>query len=116
MRRNRTVKPGRGLRDFAAMQRPLALVTGVGSPTGIAAATCRALLRDGWSVAGTGWGPGAAAAVVEELAGGGRFRHRDIDLGDPAGPALAVDWAAGLAGDLDALVAAHARSLPGGVL
>jgi 3-oxoacyl-[acyl-carrier protein] reductase len=98
------------------MSSPTALVTGAGGPAGIAAATCRALLRDGWRVCATGLGGGDVEAMVEELSASGDFAWQEFDLGDPQAPAAAVSWAHRRLGRLDGLVAAHARSLPGGVL
>lgn len=99
------------------MRTQAALVTGAGSPRGIAAAVCRALVRDGWAVAATGLPAGGAfAPVIEELASSGRFVWRGFDLGDAGAAADAVAWAEAAVGPLDALVAAHARSLRGGLL
>jgi len=93
-----------------------ALVTGAGGPGGIAAAICRALLRDGWAVVATGHGPGGDA-LVAELGETGRFHWRDADLADTAQIPALFDTAEQLAGShVDALVAAHARSLRGGLL
>jgi 3-oxoacyl-[acyl-carrier protein] reductase len=105
-----------------------ALVTGVGGRSGIAAAICRALLRDGWTVTAAGWRAEASRqphagedcdgldALVDELAATGRFTWHDADLADPAGVPRLFDAAEAQAGDgVAALVAAHARSLQGGL-
>ena len=98
------------------MSSPAALVTGAGGRAGIAAAACRALLRDGWRVCATGLEGGDVAAMVDELSAHGDFAWRAADLGDPHAPADVVAWAHQRLGGLDGLVAAHARSLLGGVL
>ena len=98
------------------MSSPAALVTGAGGRATIAAATCRALLREGWRVCATGLPGGDVEAMVEELSALGDFAWRPFDFADPQAPATAVAWAQERLGDLDGLVAAHARSLRGGVL
>jgi 3-oxoacyl-[acyl-carrier protein] reductase len=102
-------------------------VTGVGGRSGIAAAVCRALLRDAWHVVASGHRADAARqphagddcdgldALVEELAGTGRFRWHDADLGQPAAAPALLDAAMEHTGHVDALVVAHARSLRGGL-
>jgi 3-oxoacyl-[acyl-carrier protein] reductase len=105
-----------------------ALVTGVGGRSGIAAAVCRALMRDGWHVVATGWRADAAKqehagddcdgldGLVAELSAQGGFAWHDADLGDPAAVPRLFDLAETQLGGVDALVAAHARSLTGGLL
>jgi 3-oxoacyl-[acyl-carrier protein] reductase len=105
-----------------------ALVTGVGGRSGIAAAICRALLRDGWNVVACGSTAYASAqawagsdcdgleSLVDELGASGRFDWRDVDLEDVAAIPALFDTAHALVGPIDALVAAHARSLNAGVM
>jgi 3-oxoacyl-[acyl-carrier protein] reductase len=99
---------------------PAALVTGATRRAGIAAAVVRALARDGWEVATTGFRPydasepwGSDTKEAEELAGAGRF-HED-DLADPAAPERALDAAEAAVGPLAALVVCHTESRLGGV-
>jgi 3-oxoacyl-[acyl-carrier protein] reductase len=104
----------------------VALVTGVGGRSGIAAAVSAALLRDGWSVFATGnrqyaheqphSGDDDLDALIAELAADGRFHWRDSDLADVASIPSLFDAAEAAFGPVDALVAAHARSLLGGLL
>jgi 3-oxoacyl-[acyl-carrier protein] reductase len=105
-----------------------AVVTGVGGRSGIGAAICRALLRDGWSVVACGWTAYAGAQpwagsdcdglepLVDELGATGRFHWRDVDLEDTGAIPALFDAAHALVGPIDALVAAHARSLNGGIM
>jgi 3-oxoacyl-[acyl-carrier protein] reductase len=100
---------------------PAALVTGATRKAGIAAAVVRALARDGWEVATTGFRPydasepwGSDTKEAEELAGPGRF-HED-DLADPAAPERVLDAAEAAVGPLAALVVCHTESRRGGVL
>lgn len=107
---------------------PTALVTGVGRRRGIGAATCRALIRDGWRVCASGWPDydrhavwtdpevDAIDGLIGELQPTGRFAWWSTDLQDPGAPAELFERAQALAGSVQALVAAHARSLRGGVL
>jgi 3-oxoacyl-[acyl-carrier protein] reductase len=104
-----------------------ALVTGVGGQSGIGAAICRALLRDGWNVFAAGNRDYASQqphggddcdgldSLVAELSASGRFHWRDTDLGDVSAIPSLFDVAEAAVGPIDALVAAHARSLTGGV-
>ena len=80
-----------------------ALVTGVGTPRGIAAAVVAALERDGWAVATTGFEPELDVTV-------------DADLADPDAAARVLDAAESAVGPLTALVNAHAHSELGGLL
>jgi 3-oxoacyl-[acyl-carrier protein] reductase len=109
------------------MQERGALVTGVGGRSGIAAAVCRALLRDGVRVVAAGWRDYASVqphagedcdgldALVAELGESGRFWWHDVDLADASAPSRLFDAAEASLGSVDALVAAHARSLRGGI-
>jgi 3-oxoacyl-[acyl-carrier protein] reductase len=99
---------------------PAALVTGATRRAGIAAAVVRALRRDGWSVATSGWRPydetepwGSEPAEAEEIAGGVFI---EADLADPVAPARVIEAAAAAVGPLTALVAVHTESRLGGVL
>lgn len=99
---------------------PAALVTGATRRAGIAAAVVRALRRDGWSVATSGWRPydasepwGSQSEEAEEI-GGGTFV--EADLSDPEAPARLVAAAQAAIGPLTALVAVHTESRPGGIL
>ena len=106
----------------------VALVTGVGGRSGIGAATCRVLLREGWGVYATGNRDYAQRQphsrddcdgldhLVSELAASGRFQWRDTDLTDVAAIPPLFDAAEAALGHIDALVVAHARSLTGGIL
>ena len=125
----------RGLADWAAAMNEKsatlprgAVVTGVGGRSGIGAAICRALLRDGWSVVACGWTAYARVqswagsdcdgleSLVDDLGTSGRFHWRDVDLEDIAAIPALFEAAHTLVGPIDALVATHARSLLGGVM
>jgi 3-oxoacyl-[acyl-carrier protein] reductase len=101
-----------------------ALVTGVSRHGGIGAAVVRALARDGWTVAATGYRPydateswGSEPDTPDELRRDGVLAawHED-DLADPAAPARVLDAAEQAVGPLTALVNVHVRSGQGGVL
>lgn len=97
-----------------------ALVTGASRAAGIAAAVARALARDGWALALTGYPAHDAREgwtsepddLADEL--GGAW-HED-DLGDPQAPARVLDAAEEAVGPLTALVNVHAHSETGGLL
>ena len=103
---------------------PAAVVTGVSRLRGIAAAVVRALARDAWTVAGTGYRPydetepwGAEADAPERLlAEGVLAAWSEDDLGDPEAPARVVAAAERSVGPLTALVIVHTESRLGGVL
>ena len=80
-----------------------ALVTGVGNPLGIAVAVVRALERDGWRVATTGFAPKLDVTV-------------EADLAEPDAAARVLDAAEAGVGDLSALVNTHTYFEPGGLL
>lgn len=99
----------------------VAVVTGVSRRAGIGFAIARRLLADGASVlvhswaahdAGQPWGadPGGVDAVLDELRAAGPVAHVEVDLADPAAPALVVQAAVDAFGGVDVLVANHARS------
>jgi 3-oxoacyl-[acyl-carrier protein] reductase len=101
-----------------------ALVTGVSRHGGIGAAVVRALARDAWTVAATGYRPydateswGSEPDTPDELRRDGVLAawHED-DLADPAAPARVLDAAEQAVGPLTALVNVHVRSGRGGVL
>jgi 3-oxoacyl-[acyl-carrier protein] reductase len=104
-----------------------ALVTGASRARGIGAACARALARDGWAVAATGWRPfdasepwGTRAEDADELvlglrALGVRADFREADLAEPDTVGRLFEWADAAVGPVDALVAAHAHSEVGGL-
>lgn len=96
-----------------------ALVTGASRTAGIAAAVARALARDGWTLALTGFPPhdrreGWCSEPEELAAELGAAFHED-DLADPAAPARILDAAEGAVGPVAALVNVHAHSETGGL-
>jgi 3-oxoacyl-[acyl-carrier protein] reductase len=101
-----------------------ALVTGVSRLGGIAAAVVRALARDGWIVAGTGYRPYDATeswgsepdAPAELLNQGVLAAWHEDDLADSSAPPRVLDAAEKAVGSLTALVNVHVRSGQGGVL
>jgi 3-oxoacyl-[acyl-carrier protein] reductase len=99
---------------------PAALVTGASRQAGIGAAVVRALRRDGWAVATTGWRAydatepwGSEPSEADEL-GDGAFV--EADLSDPAAPAHVLAAAEAALGPLTALVVCHTESRLGGIL
>jgi 3-oxoacyl-[acyl-carrier protein] reductase len=103
---------------------PAALVTGVSRLRGIAAAVARALAREGWTVAGTGYRPydatepwGGEPDAPEQLrAEGVLAAWSEDDLGDADAPARVLAAAEDAVGPLTALVIVHTESRLGGVL
>jgi 3-oxoacyl-[acyl-carrier protein] reductase len=105
-----------------------AVITGLGRRRGIAAAVCRALIRDGWKVVACGspaydreveWTDPPRDDIdgfVEELAATGRFLWRPVDLEAPEAATQLLDTAEQALAGVDALVTAHARSLSGGLV
>jgi 3-oxoacyl-[acyl-carrier protein] reductase len=102
---------------------PAALVTGVSRLSGIAAAAARAMTKDGWTVAGTGyraydetepWGaePDAPDRLLAERA---LAAWSEDDLADSDAPARVLDVAENAVGPLTALVIAHTESRTGGI-
>jgi len=108
------------------VSRPLdgrvALVTGASRRVAIGAAIARRLVTDGAAVVLHSWSPhdaeqpwgadpGGAEALVEELrSAGGRVTPAAADLADPDAPARLVEVARESFGQLDVVVANHARS------
>ena len=80
-----------------------ALVTGVGNERGIGIAVVRALERDGWSVATTGFEPELGVTV-------------EADLGNPEAVGRVLDAAEAAVGRLTALVNVHTYFEAGGLL
>jgi 3-oxoacyl-[acyl-carrier protein] reductase len=107
------------------LARRTVVVTGVGRRAGIGFAIAQRLLADGanvvahsWSEHDTRqpWGADPIPAVVAELGGiGPRLRHIEADFADPTQPAAVLDYAVSEFGAIDALIANHARSSPGGL-
>ncbi len=106
--------------------RPVALVTGVSRPQGIAVAVAERLAADGFDVACCGWtrydqrvhgGAGDVAAVLDErLSPDARHLFVDVDLEDAASiPALFDDVKSRL-GPVSVLVMAHCESVDSGLL
>ena len=100
------------------------LVTGISRLGGIAAAVVRALAREGWMVAGTGyrpydatepWGP-EPETPDKLLAEGVLAAWSEDDLGDADAPARVFAAAEQVVGPLTALVIVHTESRVGGVL
>lgn len=92
---------------------PAALLTGVGRPNGIAAATARALAADGWDL-GMHWYDEDPSHLREELDVRVAF-HRD-DLADPEAPARTFAALSAELGTFDALLLVHTRCVARGLL
>lgn len=103
---------------------PAALVTGISRRGGIAAAVARALTRQSWTVAGTGyraydetepWGadPNAPGRLLAE---GVLSAWSEDDLGDAASAERVLVSAEEAVGPLTALVIVHTESRLGGIL
>jgi 3-oxoacyl-[acyl-carrier protein] reductase len=110
------------------MPRPVALLTGLGRPVGIAAGIARTLAAEGWDLAVTAWAPAdeeifgpdsttGIDGVVDDLrAAGARVAviPADLERADAATSVLAQ--AREQLGTLDALVLSHAWDIDSGVL
>lgn len=92
---------------------PAALLTGVGRPNGIAAATARALAADGWDL-GMHWYDEDPSHLREEL--GVRIAFHQDDLADAAAPARTFAALSAELGPFDALLLVHTRCVPKGLL
>lgn len=108
--------------------RAVALVTGVSRRAGIGAAIARALARDGWDVATTGWrpydatmpwgrdsaeGPALHAALAPS---GARTVAVDADLAAVDAPARVFDAVETALGPVTALVLSHCHDVESGIL
>ncbi|GAA1566081.1 SDR family oxidoreductase [Kribbella karoonensis] len=105
------------------LERPVALVTGVGRTVGIGAGIARRLAESGWDVAFTYWTAydermtwgvqdGATAEITAELTGlGVTAVPIEADLADPAAPERIFAAAADRLGPVTALVMCHCESV-----
>lgn len=108
--------------------RPIAILTGLGRPVGIAAGIAVALAEAGWDLAVTAWSP-----ADEEVFGGGAADGIDVvlqqveragatvvsvpvDLADPQSPSQLVSTVVDQLGAPSALVLSHAWSVDSGIL
>ncbi|KOX21802.1 short-chain dehydrogenase [Saccharothrix sp. NRRL B-16348] len=116
------------LQDVEEAGRPLALVTGAGRSTGIAASVVLDLARAGWDVAFTYWTPydarkawgveeGAPGELRQKVTSlGARALAVEADLSDPAAPARLFERVEGELGNVTALVVCHCESVASGLL
>jgi 3-oxoacyl-[acyl-carrier protein] reductase len=110
------------------MDRPLALITGVGRTAGIGASIAAQLADSGWDIAFTYWTPydarmawgaeqGAAGKVAADLSGRGAASAAiEADLGEPDAAAEVFDNAEQRLGPVTALVMCHCESVDSGLL
>jgi 3-oxoacyl-[acyl-carrier protein] reductase len=108
--------------------RPVALVTGAGRTTGIAAGIAVQLAASGWDIAFTyltaydermSWGveAGATAAIERSLTSrGAAVAAVEADLTDTRSAELIFDQAEGRLGNVTALVMCHCESVDSGLL
>jgi len=112
----------------SAVQRPVALVTGVGRTVGIGAGIARRLAASGWDIAFTYWTAydermqwgvesGATAEITKELTDlGATAVPIEADLVDPAAPERIFAAAEEGLGNVTALVMCHCESVNSGIL
>ena len=110
------------------MDRPVAIVTGVGRREGIAAAIAARLAIDGWDLGITWWSAydevmpwgvaeGEVAGVVTALEDlGARVVAVEADLGDVEAPSRLFDVVEQELGPVTAMVLVHAESVNAGIL
>jgi 3-oxoacyl-[acyl-carrier protein] reductase len=110
------------------MDRPAALISGVGRPIGIGAGIARTLSALGWNLALTYWPaydqrmpwgaqPDELHALKEELAiSGVRIVALPVDLEDPDEAAKVVRAAVAEVGPLSGLILSHCESVASGIL
>jgi 3-oxoacyl-[acyl-carrier protein] reductase len=110
------------------VERPLALVTGVGRSVGIAAAIAQRLADDGWDIAFTYWDAyedrmpwgrdePSHRRIAEGLrAAGARVESVAADLEDPRTPEQVFSRITQAIGPARALVLCHAESVDSGIL
>jgi 3-oxoacyl-[acyl-carrier protein] reductase len=110
------------------VQRPVALVTGVGREVGIAAGIVGRLASDGWDIAMTYWSEydarppwGERAGTVSAIESAARDRGARVfaveaDLTDVTAPTALFDATEAALGPVTALVLAHAEDIESGIL
>lgn len=110
------------------MDRPVAIVTGVGRRDGIAAAIAARLAIDGWDLGVTWWSPydqrmpwGVAEGEVADMVTalerlGAKVVAIQADLGDVESPSRVFDVVEQELGPVAALVLVHAESVNAGIL
>lgn len=110
------------------VDRPLALVTGVGRASGLGAAIALRLAEDGWNVATSYWAPydermpwGHPAGDVERLGAtlvdtGARTVAVPEDLSDVGAPGRLFSAVESALGPVTALVLSHCESVDSGLL
>ncbi|MGC5171166.1 SDR family oxidoreductase [Microbacterium sp. DT81.1] len=108
--------------------KPVALITGVGRPQGIAAGIARSLARDGWDLAVSRWQPADEAIfgtdataglhdVIDEVRSlGARVVDIPADLEQPEAAAMLFAAARDELGTVEAMVLSHAWDVESGIL
>jgi 3-oxoacyl-[acyl-carrier protein] reductase len=114
--------------ESSSTARPVALITGAGRTTGIAAGIADRLAASGWDIAFTYWTAydtrmpwgveaGAIDAVAESLTrNGAAVTAIEADLTDTGSPAAIFDEAERQRGNVAALVMCHCESVDSGLL
>jgi 3-oxoacyl-[acyl-carrier protein] reductase len=114
--------------ESSSTGRPVALITGAGRTTGIAAGIADQLAASGWDIAFTYWTAydtrmtwgieaGAIDAITESLTRhGAAVTAIEADLTDTGSPALIFDEAERQRGNVTALVMCHCESVDSGLL